>query len=110
MGRDDRPVRVGLQAAVGVDGARIESLVNITPWPTKTPSSSVTPSQMKVWLEILQWRPTRRVLLDLDERADRVPVADPAAVEVDQVGLVNRTSSLEDYAWCNHLHRSPPAV
>src|SRR6185295_3107696 len=34
-----------------------KSLVNITPWPTKTPSSMVTPSQMNEWLEILQARP-----------------------------------------------------
>ena len=31
--------------------------MNITPWPMKTWSSIVTPSQMKVWLEILQRRP-----------------------------------------------------
>jgi hypothetical protein len=35
-----------------------ESLINVTPWPTKTSSSIVTPSQMNVWLEILQFRPT----------------------------------------------------
>ena len=29
----------------------------MTPWPMNTPSSSVTPSQMKEWLEILQLRP-----------------------------------------------------
>src|SRR5262249_42127207 len=34
------------------------SLMNITPWPTKTPSSIVTPSQMNVWLDILQFDPT----------------------------------------------------
>src|SRR5262249_5961675 len=33
------------------------SLMNITPWPTNTPSSIVTPSQMKVWLDILQFAP-----------------------------------------------------
>ena len=31
--------------------------MNITPWPTKTPSPIVTPSQMKVWLWILQSAP-----------------------------------------------------
>ena len=30
-----------------------KSLVNMTPWPTKTSSSMVTPSQIKLWLEIL---------------------------------------------------------
>src|SRR5262249_51057544 len=34
-----------------------KSFVNMTPWPTKTPSPIVTPSQMNVWLEILQLRP-----------------------------------------------------
>ena len=34
------------------------SLTKITPWPTKTSSSSVTPSQMNEWLPILQRRPT----------------------------------------------------
>ena len=29
-----------------------------TPWPTNASSSMVTPSQMKVWLEILQRAPT----------------------------------------------------
>jgi hypothetical protein len=33
------------------------SLMNTTPWPMKTLSSMLTPSQMKVWLEILQRRP-----------------------------------------------------
>src|SRR5947208_2344838 len=35
-----------------------ESLMNITPWPMNTLSSMVTPSQMNVWLEILQFLPT----------------------------------------------------
>src|SRR6266478_1947166 len=34
------------------------SLIKITPWPIKTLSSIITPSQMKVWLETLQLRPT----------------------------------------------------
>src|SRR6266699_1629828 len=33
--------------------------MNMTPWPTKTLSSIVTPSQTKVWLEILQFFPIR---------------------------------------------------
>jgi hypothetical protein len=39
-------------SAFTADGVR--SLVNITPCPTKTPSSIDTPSHTKVWLEILQ--------------------------------------------------------
>ncbi len=35
------------------------SLINITPWPTKTSSSMVTPSQIKVWLDILQFLPIK---------------------------------------------------
>ena len=56
-----------------------------TPWPTKTSSSIVTPSQMKVWLEILQFLSDSGVLLDLDERADFGVVANLAAVEVDEL-------------------------
>ncbi len=33
------------------------SLMKVTLWPMKTSSSIVTPSQMKVWLEILQFCP-----------------------------------------------------
>ena len=32
--------------------------MKVTPWPMRTWSSIVTPSQMKVWLEILHRRPT----------------------------------------------------
>ena len=66
--RSSRRRSAGCRPALTARGCR--SLVNITPWPTKTPSSIVTPSQMKVWLEILQLRPIDGVLLDLDERAD----------------------------------------
>src|SRR5215472_74848 len=31
--------------------------MKVTPWPTKTPFSMVTPSQTNVWLEILQFLP-----------------------------------------------------
>jgi dTDP-4-amino-4,6-dideoxygalactose transaminase len=34
------------------------ALMNVTPWPMKTLSSIVTPSQTKVWLEILHRLPT----------------------------------------------------
>ena len=33
------------------------SLMKVTLWPMNTSSSIVTPSQMKVWLEILQFLP-----------------------------------------------------
>ena len=33
------------------------SLMNMTPWPTNTPSPIVTPEQMNEWLEILQFLP-----------------------------------------------------
>ena len=52
------PVGLGLQAAVAVVARGYRSLMNITPCPINTLSSMVTPSQMKVWLEILQRRPT----------------------------------------------------
>ena len=69
----------------GVVARGYESLMNVTPWPMKTWSSIVTPSQMNVWLEILQRRPTDRVLLNLDEGADLRLVADLAAVQVDEL-------------------------
>ncbi len=56
--------------------------MNVTLWPTKTSSSNTTPSQMKVWLEILQRAPIRAPFLDLDERADLDVVANLAPVEV----------------------------
>ena len=51
----------------------------------KTSSSMWTPSQMKVWLEILQLRPDAHALLNLNERAYLRAVADFAAVEVYEV-------------------------
>lgn len=42
---------------VAVTAPGYRSLVNMTPWPMNTPSSMVTPSQMKEWLDILQLRP-----------------------------------------------------
>ena len=36
-----------------------ESLIKVTLWPMKTLSSMVTPSQMKVWLDILQFLPMK---------------------------------------------------
>ena len=46
----------GLPSGFVARGKR--SLVNITPWPTKTSSSITTPSQMNVCEEILQRAPT----------------------------------------------------
>ena len=71
------------------------SLMNITPWPMKTSSSMVTPSQMKVWLEILQLRPIAGVLLDLDKGADLGVVADLAAVQVDELRQLDVLAQLD---------------
>ena len=59
---DDRaaaaPSRPAVCRAPEPDVARgVLSFTNITPWPTKTSSSIVTPSQMNVWLWILQRAP-----------------------------------------------------
>ena len=61
------------------------SFMKLTPWPMKTSSSMWTPSQMKVWLEILQLRPDAHALLNLNERAYLRAVADFAAVRVYEV-------------------------
>jgi hypothetical protein len=45
----------GLPSAVVALGER--SLINITPCPTKTSSSIVTPSQIKLWDDILHREP-----------------------------------------------------
>ena len=82
----DLPVLLGLELAAG-GRARKRSFMNMTPWPMNTSSSIVTPSQMKVWEEILQRAPDAGVLLDLDEGADLGLVADLAAVKVDERGL-----------------------
>ena len=59
--------------------------MKLTPWPMKTLSSMWTPSQMKMWLEILQLRPDAHALLNLNERAYLSAVANFAAVEVYEV-------------------------
>ena len=56
--------------------------MKITPWPTNARSPIVTPSQTNAWLWILQSDADRRAALNLDERPDPRPGADPAAVEV----------------------------
>src|SRR5439155_14206753 len=55
--------------------------MNVTLCPTKTTSSIVTPSQMKVWLEILQRGPILAPL-DFNENANFRFVADLASVKV----------------------------
>jgi hypothetical protein len=59
-----RQTRVGMTRQSASDWSRPSfvargsgSLMNITPCPTKTSSSTVTPSQMKVWLWILHRAP-----------------------------------------------------
>ena len=59
------------RAPASVVARGVLSLTNMTPWPTKTSSSIVTPSQMNVWLWILQRAPIDGAALDLDERPDR---------------------------------------
>ena len=61
------------------------SLTKVTPCPMKTSSSMVTPSQMNVWLDILQLLPTEAFFWIFDESADLGVVADGAAVEVNEL-------------------------
>ncbi len=58
--------------------------MNVTLWPINTASSMVTPSQMNVWLEILQLLPIAGVLLNFDEGTDFGVVADRTAVHIDE--------------------------
>ena len=76
------PVLPRLQRPLAVVARGYLSLTNMTPCPTNTSSSTVTPSQTKVWLWTLQRAPIARATLDLDERADSRLVADRAAVEI----------------------------
>ena len=59
--------------------------MNVTLWPMKTLSSIVTPSQMNVWLEILQFRPTGAFFWISTNAPIFGVVADFAAVEVDEL-------------------------
>ena len=54
---EQRPVLRGLEPTVAAVARGCLSFTNITPWPMNTSSSIVTPSQMKVWLWILQFAP-----------------------------------------------------
>ena len=56
-GGEQLPVGLALQPPPGFVARGRLSLTNITPWPMKASSSIVTPSQMKVWLWILQAAP-----------------------------------------------------
>jgi hypothetical protein len=64
--------------------------MNRTPWPTKTSSSIVTPSQTKVCDEILQREPTTAFFWISTKAPIRVLVPDGATVEVDELGMVDR--------------------
>ena len=57
---------------------------------------------MKVWLEILQFRPMTAFRLDLDERADARSGADAAAVQVDEVGMMDDDVLFEHDTCGNH--------
>ena len=59
MSRNAFPIGFGLQFAVAIGRPGIKIVDESDVWPTKTSSSSITPSQMKVWLEILQREPMR---------------------------------------------------
>ena len=86
-----------LPSALTARGCR--SLVNITPWPTNTPSSmrhALADERVARDLAVVA---DHRVALDLDERADRVCVADPAAVEVDERRLRNRHVRSKFHIW-----------
>ncbi len=62
---------------------------------------------MKLWLEILQLRPIDGVLLDLDEGADARPAADPAAVEIDQVGMMDDDAFIHSHVRRDHFAPDP---
>ena len=81
--------------------------MNVTPCPMKTLSSMITPSQINVWLEILQRLPTDGILLDFDEGSDFGFIADFASVEVDELGEFDVLPKLyiwrDAYVWiCGH--------
>ena len=64
--------------------------MNITPWPTNTSSSIVTPSQMKVCDEILQRAPTDAFFWISTNVPTRVSSPIAAAVEVDELRVRDR--------------------
>src|SRR3954449_2397841 len=59
----------------GLTARGYRSLVNMTPCPMKTESSTVTPEHRKEWLEILQFSPTRTPLWISTNGPIRVPVS-----------------------------------
>jgi hypothetical protein len=66
--------------------------MNVTLCPMNALSSIVTPSQMNVWLEILQLLPNLGVFLDLDERTNFRVVPNFAAVKVNELGQLDSSS------------------
>ena len=88
-GRHDRPVRVGLQAAVGVDGARVQIVGEHHAVADEHPVLDRHAFADEAVARDLAVAADRGAALDLDERADPRARADPAAIEVDQVGVMN---------------------
>ena len=70
--------------------------MNITPWPTNTSSSMVTPSQTKVCDEILQRRPTTAFFWISTNVPIFVPAPIAAAVQVDEIAMVDDHALLEN--------------
>ena len=60
--------------------------MNVTPWPMKTSSSMVTPSQMNVWLWILQFLPMKAFFCTSTKVPILVLSPMTAAVQVDEIG------------------------
>ena len=75
--------------------------MNITPWPTNTSSSIVTPSQMKLCDEILQRAPMTAFFWISTKAPIFVSSPIAAAVEIDQVGMEDHDAFAEDDAGCN---------
>ena len=59
--------------------------MNITPWPINTLSSMTTPSQIKEWLDILQFLSYSSILLNLYKRADLGVVSHSTSIEIDEL-------------------------
>ncbi len=57
-------------------------MIKVTPCPMNTLSSMTTPSQIKLWLEILQRFAHRDILLNFDECADLCLIPDLAPVQI----------------------------
>ena len=68
--------------------------MKVTLWPMKTSSSMVTPSQMKVWLEILQFLPMVAFFWISTKAPILVLSSDAAAVEIDELGELDVLAQL----------------